>query len=111
MLTVTLDTRYHGWLRLEFDYSPTIVAVVRTLVNREYVPRERGGPYWRAPCLPDVLDALIAHCGSYMAPLDYDVLVACYPAPAPPQSAHAWAAARDARTRKARYGRKRKEGV
>ena len=87
MLTVTLDTQHRGWLRLDFDYSPTIVAAVKTLHNREFVPKQRGGPFWRAPCLPVVMDALVAQCGPYMAPVDYDVFVACYPGTLPPPPA------------------------
>ena len=79
-MLITLDPQYQNWLRLEFPYNAATVALVKTLPNRQYTPPP-DGPYWTVPALPEVMDALIGHCGADMEPLDYEVLRRCYPAP------------------------------
>lgn len=79
-MLITLDPQYQNWLRLEFPYNAATVSLVKTLPNRQYTPPP-DGPYWTVPALPEVMDALIAHCGADMEPLDYEVLRRCYPAP------------------------------
>ena len=79
-MLITLEPDYPNWLRLEFPYNAATVALVKTLPNRQYTPPP-DGPYWTVPALPEVMDALIAHCGADMEPMDYEVLRRCYPAP------------------------------
>lgn len=49
MPKVYADRHGHNKMRVTFDFDPTIVAVVKEIPGRKFVPKDKGGPCWELP--------------------------------------------------------------